>query len=218
MALATALVLGGCSGGSSDAPPSAARTGSGAVIVRSADHGSAGVSWDGGGVAFTLPAGWGVFDGARLAGDPVAMSAVGAVGTRVGLDADALATTLAGYDEVAFGPDDSMLIVTAVPQADLDETTEESVGHYLRTVCTRQPTMCETLIEFTTRPTPAGDAVVYITSNATGYLSASVLLPYVPRAGADAATRQGRRVSIESSTDAALRACLESVLGSLRQA
>ncbi len=217
MALTAALLVGGCSSGSAGPEPSGA-TGSGAVISQSADHGTAAVSWEGGGVTFALPGGWSVFDGARLAGDPVAMAAVGAVGTRVGLDADVLAATLGGYERVAFGPDDSMLIVTVVPQADLDATSEKSVRHYLTTVCSRQPTMCETLVDFTTRPTPAGDAVVYVTSTASGYLSASVLLPYVARSGADSATRQGRRVSIESSTDASLRACLDSVLGSLRQA
>lgn len=220
VAAAVAVLVGACSTGSGGAAgpgTTSADSGSGGVVAQSVARAPDGPTWSSGGIRFTLPQGWSVVSGAALADDPAALDGVSAVSALLGLESDRFAASLSGYEQIGFGPDAGLLFVTSTPQADQDATTEESVRTYLSAVCSRQPRMCEELVSFDVRGTTQGDAVVYVTRGATGYLSASVLVPYVARAGSAAATPQGRRVSIESSSAATLQSCVDALVATIAQ-
>jgi len=222
--VAACMLLGGCSiwsgesGGSSgtSAAPTGFSTGPRATTIQSSAHTAKGPAWRSDGVSFVLPAGWSVFSGADVVASPVAMASVREISSRSGLDSDRFAATLASYHQVGLGPDDGLVILTTIPQADQDATTRASVDEYLAALCQRQPTMCEHLVSFERRSTPQGETVVYVTVNDTGYYSGNVLLPYLDR-GAGSVTPQGRRLGIGSSSSAMVDACIEAVLGSVRQ-
>ena len=215
LAAATLVAVGGCSSGGSGSPAAvgAARS---TVIASRAGTGS-GATWDDPGISFVLPAGWGVFSGAHLTDDPVAMAGVRAVSGRSGLGATQFATTLSTYRTVGFGPDEGLVIVTTTPQADQDATTEASVNDYLAALCGRQPTMCERLVSFEHRSTPQGSAVVYVTVSGGDYVSGSILLPYVARSATGSSTQLGRRISVESSSRATVGSAVDAILASVRQ-
>ncbi len=186
-------------------------------IVQSNAHAGSGATWRDPDVSFVLPAGWGVFSGAHLNDDPVAIAGVRAVSSRSGLDAGQFATTLSTYKTVGFGPDGGLVIVTTTPQADQDATTETSVRAYLAALCGRQPTLCERLASFEERSTPQGRAVVYVTVSGGGNVSGSILLPYVARAATASSTRLGRRVSVESASSATVAAAVDAIVASVHQ-
>ena len=216
LAAAVMLSVGGCSSWGSGAGGRAGSTGQGTVAASNAGVGS-GDTWSDPGISFDLPAGWGVFSGAHLTDDPVAMAGVRAVSTRSGLDATQFATTLSTYRSVGFGPDEGLVIVTTTPQADQDATTEASVTDYLAALCGRQPTLCERLVGYDERSTPQGPAVVYVTVSGGGYVSGNILLPYVAPAATASSTRLGRRVSVESGSSATVTATMDAILASVRQ-
>lgn len=145
--VAIALV-GGCSVGTGGATVSrtpSAESGSGAVIRSSAVR-LGGPTWQSGGVTFTLPEGWSIVAGTRLSADSAGITGLAAISDRLGFRPEDFATTLSTYDQVAFGPDAGLVIVTTTAQADLDAMTETGVQDYLHAVCSRQPTMCEELV------------------------------------------------------------------------
>ena len=213
-------VVGGCSVGSGGATGSrtpSAEGGSGAAIIQSAGQAPSGPTWRDSGVTFTLPEGWSIVAGDRLSADSAGLSGLAAVSDRLGFQPEDFAVTLSSYDQVAFGPDAGLVIVTTTPQADQDAMTETAVRDYLHAVCSRQPTMCEELVSFEERQSAQGAVVVYLTRGQTGYLSANLLLPYVARAGASSTTRQGRRVSVEASTTATVAACVDAIVATVHQ-
>jgi len=222
---AAAVLAGGCSSGSPStggsrsggigtlpvSPPTAA------TVVSSVRLSQSGPTWQSSGVRFTLPAGWSIVTGADVANDPAALEGMRSMSEHLGLDPGALATSLSGYAQVGFGPDEGLLLVAQVPQSDLDATTEASVRAYLRAVCARQPRLCEELVGFATRHTGQGDAVVTVTRSVDGTVSGSIGLPYVARAGAGSSTRQGRRISVVASDQGSVEAVVNVILATIRQ-